>query len=290
MQQTVIDYTYIQNTIWKLKATYPMIRVCRIGKSVVGRSIYSLELGRQTAPPLLFLGTFTGQDAITGELLLTWFGKVAKAVMNNEKVNGVVADELISRYRIVVIPFVNPDGREICQRGAHCAGIDSGKIKQLSLGDTTRWDANARGVDITQNFDFRFGIRRKTLKAKGVYSPCAKGYTGPYPESEPETVAITSYCRNQGVHRALCLYPGKGRIFWKSSGADPELTEKQANVLGVVTGYDVEAGGGLVVDSGFRNWFAQTFRKPAFDIMVCSQKDDPYYHVLQETLTLSCLF
>ncbi|MBR3844839.1 MAG: hypothetical protein IKM39_04960, partial [Clostridia bacterium] len=190
MNQTVIDYTYIQNTVWKIKAGYPAVRVCRIGKSVVGRSIYSLELGRSTAPAILFAGTFTGQDAFTGELLLTWFASLADAATKGSKINGILPREILSRYRIVIIPFVNPDGREICQRGAHCAGVDSGRIRRLSGGDTAHWDANARGVDITHNFDFRFTGRQKAEQAKGIYSPTAKGYGGPFPESEPETVAI----------------------------------------------------------------------------------------------------
>ena len=288
MQKSVIDYTYIQNTIWKLRETYPMIRINRIGKSVVGRSIYALELGRPTAPVLLFLGSFLGQDSISGELLLTWFSRVAHGVMHGGKVNGVVADELISRCRIVIIPFVNPDGREICQRGAHCAGCDSGKIKELSRGDTHHWDANARGVDITQNFNFRFAARQKTQKSKGIFAPCPKGYGGPHPESEPETVAITNYCRTQLISQALCLYPGKGRIFWRSVGLDCDNLEKQANVFSIVTEYEVEAGVGYIVDSGFRNWFTQTFRKPAFDIMIKPNEKD--FLSLQELLTLSCLF
>ncbi len=290
MNQTVIDYTYIQNTIWKIKATYPAVRVCRIGKSVVGRSIYALELGRSTAPAMLFLGTFIGQDSLTGELLLSWFTNVAEGVVNNHKVNGVTAQELISRHRIVIIPFVNPDGREICERGAHCAGVDSGRIKRLSGGDTTRWDANARGVDITHNFDFRFPARQKAEKNRGIHSPAAKGYGGPFPESEPETVAIATYCRKQPVHQAVCLYPGKRQIFWRSVGTPQETLEKQAHVLGIVSDYEVEAGVGCVVDSGFRNWFAQTFRKPAFDIMMDIHGDSVHHSQLQELLTLSCLF
>ena len=87
--------------------------MCRIGKSVVGRSIYSLELGRASAPAIVFLGTFVGQDDFSGELLLSWFARMAKAVTETTKIDGVSAEELIRNHRVVVIPFVNPDGREI---------------------------------------------------------------------------------------------------------------------------------------------------------------------------------
>ncbi len=290
MAQTVIDYTYIQNTIWQVKALYPQVRVARIGKSVVGRSIYSLELGRPSAPVMLFLATFSGRDSYTGELLLTWFAKVAKGVTKGEKVDGVTALELLRRNRIVIIPFINPDGREICQRGAHCAGVDSGRIRRLSKGNTSCWDANARGVDIPHNFDFRFAVRKRIQQSKGIYAPCAKGFGGPHPESEPETVAITNFCRNHLVNQAICLYPGNGEIYWRTPTFNNQTIEKQANILGVVAGYDVEASVGCVVDSGFRNWFSGTFRKTAFDIMVVPNPEKNHQGCLQELLTLSCLF
>ena len=290
MNQTVIDYTYIQNTIWQMKALYPVIRVNRIGKSVVGRSIYAMELGRESAPALLFLGTFNGRDCYTGEYLLSWFLRVAKAVTNKEKIDGVPSLELIRRNRIVIIPFVNPDGREICERGAHCAGIDYGRIKRLSKGNTNRWNANARGVDIRYNFDFRFTNRKKQQESKGIYSPCGEGYCGPSPESEPETIAITSFCRNHRISQAVCLYPGNGSVYWRSVGCDCEVAEKQANVMGVVSGYEVEASVGCAIDSGFRNWFCAAFHKPAFDIMVYPTKDSAHMARVYELLTLSCLF
>ena len=290
MSKTIIDYTYIQNTIWQIKALYPAVRVNRIGKSVVGRSIYAIEIGRASAPASLFIGTLIGRDLYTGELLLTWFSKVAKAVIDGEKIDGVPSTELIRRNKIVVIPFVNPDGREICERGAHCAGVDSGKIKRLSKGDTSRWNANARGVDIRYNFDFRFAVRKKLQQAKGIYSSCGEGYCGPYPESEPETIAITEYCRKQPINQAFCLYPGNGGIYWRSCGCNAQLAEKQATIMGVVADYEVEASVGCAVDSGFRNWFCANFRKPAFDIIVQSTKDSSHQARLSELLTLSCLF
>lgn len=290
MNQTIIDYTYIQNTIWQIKAQYPMVRVSRVGKSVVGRSIYALELGRSSAPVMLLLGTFTGRDYYTGELLLSWFSTLAKAVTKGEKIDGVPSLELLRRNRIVVIPFVNPDGREICQRGAHCAGVDSGRIKRLSKGNTHLWDANARGVDIPCNFDFRFAVRKRVQKNKGIYSACGGGYCGPYPESEPETVAVTDYCRSHTVQQAVCLYPGRGSVYWRNSNYNEQSAEKQATVLGVVAGYEVEAPMGCVLDSGFRNWFCATFRKPAFDVMVQPVNDTAHRARLFELLTLSCLF
>lgn len=293
MEQPIVDYTFMQNTVWRLKAKYPVLRVKHIGKSVVGRSIYALELGRDNAPAVLFLGTFLGTDRISGKLLLQFMNRLLNGLTGQGTVAGVNPLAMIRDRKIAMIPFVNPDGREICERGAHCGGVDSGRIRRLSDGDTTRWDANARGVDITRNFDFFFDNRKKRMHSYRIYGPGARGYCGPSPESEPETAAVTQYCRHQTVRQAVALYPGSGRVLWRCAGADGQTAEQMAHMLALISGYELEASVGCMVDTGFRNWFCTDTGCPAVDVML-----QPFAHpaaaqsvtpVLEEMLTVACL-
>ncbi len=293
MERAAVDFTYMQNTVWQLKAKHPVIRVKRIGKSVVGRSIYALELGRETAPGVLYAGTFLGIDRVSGPILLRWLERLAQGIESHTLVAGIDPVAMLSDRKMVIIPFVNPDGREICERGSHCAGVDGGKIRRLSGGDTNHWAANARGVDITANFDFRFAGRCRRLQQQGVFGPGAKGYPGPCAESEPETVALTGYCKTHSLRHGVCLYPGNGQILWRSENAHP-LCEQMGSLLGLVGGYDTEASVGCMVDTGFRNWFCHTFHKPAVDIMlshkVCREETPAYDELLEEMLTVAALF
>lgn len=293
MNQPIMDYTMLQNSVWRLKAQYPVVRVKTVGKSVVGRSIYALEMGRDTADIVLLLGTFWGTDAVSGLVLLQFMEQLAKGITRNQKVAGVDLLEIFRNRKIVVIPVVNPDGREICARGAHCGGLDSGRIRRLSSGDTGNWEANARGVDITRNFDFGFDQRKRREHRQGIYGPAPMGYGGTGPESEPETVAVADYCRRYKIQQALALYPGSGEIFWRSEEILLERSEQMANVLALCAGYDVEACVGHLVDTGFRNWFCKTVKRPAFDVMLrCYQENcvaRNLYPDLEEMLILSCL-
>jgi g-D-glutamyl-meso-diaminopimelate peptidase len=293
MTHTVADYTFLQNTTWRLKALYPFLRVKTIGKSVVGRSIYALEIGRENAPAVLFCGTFLGTDEISGGVLLQFTERLLWALQENQELSGVAPTAILQNRKIVVIPFVNPDGREICARGAHCGGVDSGRVRRLSSGCTENWDANARGVTLTGNFNWGFSARRIREKDKGVFGPVPWGYSGPFPESEPETVAISHYCQNHSLLYAVNFFKGCGRIYWRSQKETPTKVRQMAQVLSLCAGYEMEASMGKIMDTGFRNWFCKTIRQPALDVMInCKNKlqgGEGFYPELEELLTVACL-
>ncbi len=289
MNQPIMDYTFLQNTTWRLKANHPAMRVKNIGKSVVGRSIYALELGHPSAPAVLFTGTWWGTDALSGGLLLTFMEHLLTALDQKQPIAGVDPLAVLRQRKIAVIPFVNPDGREICQRGAHCGGLDSGRIRRLSGGNTDGWKANARGVDIARNFDFCFKERKEREQKRGIYGAGTAGYSGPAPQSEPETVALSDYCRGQSTTLSLSFYPGKGEVYWRNTPAEDPTAQQLSRVLALCAGYDVEAGVGSITDTGFRNWFHQTTGHPAVDVMIGPHRPEQSYAALEEMLVAACL-
>ncbi|MBR4869142.1 MAG: hypothetical protein IKU10_08285 [Clostridia bacterium] len=290
MTLPIADYTFLQNTTWRLKAVYPFLRVKTIGKSVVGRSIYGLEIGRESAPCTILVGTFWGTDRFSGPLLLQFAERVLHALANHTSLCEVEASLLLQNHRIVCIPFINPDGREICEKGAHCAGLDSGKIRRLCGGDTALWNTNARGVDIGRNVDFGFSARRKREKENGLFGPASFGYSGPSPESEPETVALSNYCRQQKVRQAIAFYPGSGEIYWRNRPEEQPEAQQLGELLALTAGYRAEAAIGPMTDSGFRNWMANTTRAFSMDCMVQHRTlTAESYQLLEEMLVVACL-
>ncbi|MBQ6819614.1 MAG: hypothetical protein IJP35_08440 [Clostridia bacterium] len=290
MNQLIADYTFMQNTTWRLKAQYPMLQVKTIGKSVVGRSIYGLEIGRESAPCTLFVGTLWGTDNQSGPLLLQFAESLLKGIANGSSVSGVNPLTILSKQKIVLIPFANPDGREICARGAHCAGLDSGRIRRLCHSHTAKWSANARGVDIGRNFDFGFAPRRKREQGCGIFGPAAFGYSGPTAESEPETVAIADYCRQQKTIHTVAFYPGSGEVYWRNNREESEHNRQAGQLIALAAGYATEAEFGALTDSGFRNWSAAALNCPSVDIMFRSSVEGyTLYQELAELLVTACL-
>ena len=287
MYSTVPDYTYLQNTTWRLKTQYPLLRVKTLGKSVVGRSIYGLEIGKESAPPILFAGTFLGTDRYSGTLLLQFAEAFLCAVTKRHALAGVDPFVILRHRKLAILPFINPDGREICARGAHCGGIDSGRVVRLSGGNTRGWDANARGVEIPRNFI------AASPSAQGVYGPAPWGYSGPTPESEPETVALANYCRQQKPMQVIAFYSGSGEIFWRTPVGNHPDCARLAQLMALTAGYDLEADIGITADLGFRSFLAQQAPCAAVDCVLRCYKDPALqrelYSLLEETLMTACL-
>lgn len=293
MNHIITDYTYLQNTIWHLKAKFPFLRVKTIGKSVVGRSIYALEIGRENTPTVVLAGTLWGTDHLSGRSLLQFVEAFLQALCSKRHICGVDPVAVLRNRKIAVIPFVNPDGREICARGAHCGGIDSGKIRRLCGGNTKTWDANARGVEIPRNFDYRFEERQKREQNRGIYGPAPKGFGGSSPACEPETKAIADYCVSQTLLHGCALYPGKGEVFWRNAKDDPQKSEPVARLLALTAGYDLEADVGSIVDTGFKNYLNNQTGRPAFDVMIPHMESERFfreqYPVLEDLLLTACI-
>ena len=74
---------------------------------------------------------------------------------------------------------------DIAAKRADGAGVYAGLVARAAKGDYSKWNANARGVDISRNFNFRHDeIVYDDLSFSG---PAPQFYAGPVPESEPET-------------------------------------------------------------------------------------------------------
>jgi g-D-glutamyl-meso-diaminopimelate peptidase len=239
-----------------------MLRVKTLGKSVVGRSIYGLEIGKESAPPILFAGTFLGTDRYSGKLLLQFAEAFLCAITKRHHLAGIDPFLILRHRKLMIVPFMNPDGREICARGAHCGGIDSGRVVRLSGGNTRCWDANARGVEIPRNFI------AANPSAHGVYGPAPWGYSGPTPESEPETAALCNLCRTVSIRHAIAFH-SQGEVIYAPSGNNiPKRSERMAEIMAASSGYALEQPEGLAVGGGFKDWFIKEFDRPAFTVEV----------------------
>ena len=115
-----------------------------------GRSIYTLSIGPQENP-VLYTGGFHGQEWLTPLLLLRFFERTATAVWEGDDFSAIPIQDALHGRGMMIVPCVNPDGIQIALRGAQGAGPYEALATQISGGDFSRWNANARGVDINHN-------------------------------------------------------------------------------------------------------------------------------------------
>lgn len=243
------DYAILQNDIRYIEKNYPFIQVEVIGKTVEGRNIYALRLG--VGPREVFYnGAHHGQEWVTAWLLMRFIFDYAYAYANGTRLAGMDIRKLYDEYSIYIVPMVNPDGVEI------------GKT-------TPGWQANARGVDLNHNYDALWQEGKDSIaRDYGVTEPGPTRYSGPYPESEPESKAIADFTRNHNFEYVIPFHSQGEVIYWKFNDIIPPNARELGEHFANVSGYKLDDTTGSADYSGYKDWFIQEYNRPGFTVEV----------------------
>lgn len=158
------------------------MRLETIGKTREGRPIVGVVIEKQDSfgnkgnssskPTVFFNGMHHAREVMTVEVVISIVQNFADALSNP-----AVDPELVdwaNRYRIVVVPQMNPDGNNLVHNGRNLwrknAWADSGKVV---------------GVDLNRNYPKYWGACNGSSAMKG-----SDTYRGPNAASEPESQAL----------------------------------------------------------------------------------------------------
>lgn len=168
-----------------ITATYPAIAtpVALPEASVEGRPVKALKIASGSGAgrtAVLFLGGTHARELINPETLISFALRLCDAYTNNSGLafgprtyDPGSIQSLVKTLDILLVPMVNPDGRN------HCL-----------VGGDPMWRKNranhpgnvCRGVDLNRNYDFLFSSGIGTSP-----DSCSDVYKGPSAFSEPET-------------------------------------------------------------------------------------------------------
>ncbi len=289
------DYAEAQKIKYGLKDRYPFLVCHSAGKSVCGRDITAYSLGNYKNI-VLFAGGFHAQEWLTSLILLRFLEKVCESLRTRQKLSGVDISSAFMTKGITVIPCVNPDGVEIALHGAESAGEFSGSVSDVSRGNLSEWNANARGVDINHNFDAGWQILREMESKSGIFGPSPRRYGGHAPHSEPETKALVRFCERNRVDHAFAIHSQGEEIYWEYGEKTPEESLTMANIFSVCSGYELVQNDGLASHGGFKDWFIDYFGRCAFTIEIGKGKNplpvnelDEIYERIEEMLVVGAI-
>ena len=171
------------------------------GRSILGTSLLCAKRGTGT-PVLLFVGAHHGMEHITGNLLYAF-----------------LAERELPRGTYYVVPCLNPDGVELELTGALSPLLAERQLRMNGGSrDFSRWQANARGVDLNHNYPTGFDAYRSIERSFGITGGAPTRYSGEYPLSEPETQALMGLIEILNPDAVLTLHTQGREIFF---GADP---------------------------------------------------------------------
>ena len=279
--------------IGQLLLDYGFLSRDTIGESRCGRPIDLLHIGHRRQQVLL-TGCFHGMEWLTTLLLLRFVDELCFAVMTGRSLCVVRIGTFLNRRGLAIVPCVNPDGAEIQLHGADSAGAYRETVLRACQGDTSHWQANAAGVDINHNFAAGWESLHEREQEEGIVQPCATRYGGEYPESEPESRTIASYCRTGHIAHALAFHSQGEEIYWHYGSYRDHEAHRMAKMLSYVSGYPISEPTGLAVGGGFKDWFVDKFHRPAFTIEIGRGTNplpvedlDAIYRQLREMLVLA---
>lgn len=256
----------MKKCIRELKNQYDFLETFSIGQSCMGREIPALKIGQ--GEYCLFTAGFSGTERSQTNILLMFAEELCKCIKEGIPFAGINVNKVFNGRGIIIVPRVNIDGTEIALCGAAAAGAYAKEIRRMAGDETGKWCANLRGVEISRNFSVGWNSIKETQRALGIFAPRACGYSGPFAESEPETAAVISLCEKMKFRHSISFYNGDSVIYWQYGDKLSGKSEKMANIMAQYSGYSLEPLQNTSPTANLKDWFADTFGRPAFNVYI----------------------
>lgn len=209
-----VSYDGMMKYLEILSDRYKCISIVSIGESILGHSIPMISLGGGNKE-VMYIGAISGTDRITTQILLRFINEYCEIRQSNRRIYNLNLKSIEDSRTISIIPMLNPDGTDYVGNGV----ADDNPIRSRLLSanggseDFSCWRANARGVDLSRNFNYNFAVNKKREMGDGILNGRDADYSGTHPESEPETGALCGTIRfNQRIKLLLELKNGHGSV------------------------------------------------------------------------------
>jgi g-D-glutamyl-meso-diaminopimelate peptidase len=259
-------YTYerLQEDISLLKQVYPFMNVSSIGKSVLGKDLFALQIGHG-AKKVQMNASFHANEWLTTSLLMRFVNEYMLALTNNECMRGMDAMSLYENVSLHLVPMVNPDGVNLVVNKQVPSKTEMERVYEINNAedDFTWWKANINGVDLNNQFPAKWEIE-KERKLPKTYAP--RDYPGDEPLSEPEAIAMAEVAHKEQFDLLVALHSQGKEIYWGYEGYEPSYAGTIVAEMERVSGY--KAIQHIDSHAGYRDWFIQEFQRPGFTVEV----------------------
>lgn len=268
---TDIDYfsELISFCIQGLAARYPFIKVREIGKTVMGKPIWGMLLGKGENR-VIYAASFHANEWITTPVLLKFIEELCSAYAANAEIYGKSAAEILNYCTFLIIPALNPDAIDLVT-GQLKGGEYYNKAKKIAAKYPaypfpSGWKANIAGTDLNLQFPAGWEQARENKYAMGIISPAPGDYVGPYPLSAPESKAIYDITLSFDPSLILAYHTQGMVIYWKYLDYEPYNSKAIAELFSSLSGYSLEDTPYAAGFAGYKDWFIQDFNRPGYTI------------------------
>jgi len=252
-----------------LRARYPFIGVSAIGQSVLNKPIYALSIGRGTNQ-VMYNASHHANEWITTPLLMKFLEEYAGRYAGLDMpMLQCTALDMYEKSTVYLVPMVNPDGVDLVT-GALMPGSaayeSARSMNYLNLPFPADWKANIRGVDLNVNYPATWETARDIKFAQGYTRPGPRDYVGPYPLSEPESMAMAAFTRSRNFALTLSYHTQGEVIYWRYLNFLPPRSEEIVRLFARASGYIYEETPYGSGHAGYKDWFIQEYNRPGYTI------------------------
>jgi len=263
-------YEIVRRQIEGLKARYPFLETGSIGKSVMGRELYYVRLGRGSRE-VSYNASHHANESITTPVLMKFIENYAKAYAARGSIQGYNIRELYDLTSMYIIPLVNPDGVDLVAYWPNYddpAFTNAARLNRTGLPLPSVWKANIRGVDLNLNYPAEWEKEKQEELENGITGPGPRDYGGEAPLSESESRAMADFTRAHNFRIVIAYHTQGEVIYWQFQNYAPPVALTIANQFAAITGYAVEEGTPEAAYAGYKDWFLQEFRRPGYTFEV----------------------
>ncbi len=254
-----------------LSARYPFLLSGSVGKSALGKPLWSLRMG-QGENRVLYHAEHHANEWITTPLLLRFAEELAAAYAAGEELAGFRAGEILDYATICLVPAVNPDGMDLVT-----GELSTGEAYRAARAIAARyprypfpsgWKANIRGVDLNLQYPAGWEQARANKYAQGISSPAPADFVGEAPLTAPEARAMAELTERFDPALTLSYHSQGEVIYWSFRDYAPENAQGIGALFARLSGYALAEPPYASSFAGYKDWFLQEFRRPGYTVEV----------------------
>ncbi len=252
-----------------IAARYPFVTLGEIGRSVMGKAIWSLRLG-SGGNRVFYNASHHANEWITTPLLLKFCEELCSAWAKNGMIYGMSARSLLTDSTLCIVPAVDIDAIDLVT-GDLAGGEYYEKAADIAanypnISFPSGWKANIDGVDLNLQYPAGWEKAREIKFAQGYTMPAPRDYVGAAALSAPESRAVYDFTLSFNPRLTLSYHTQGEVIFWKFLDYEPAGSREIAEALGDASAYFVEETPYASGFAGYKDWFIQNYNRPGYTI------------------------
>ena len=272
MEDINFSSNVVYNNLQILRSTYPFITISSAGKSILGKDIPVVRVGKGQKE-VFYSSAIHANEWITSIVLIEFMYEYCSAIQNNSTIWGFSAKRLFESVSIYIMPIVNPDGVDLVTGNISASSQIYKQAQKIAnnfpnISFTDGWKANINGVDLNLQFPAGWENARDIKYSQGFNQPAPRDFVGYGPLTEPEALAIYNFTLQHNF-RLILAYHSQGEvIYWRFQNYNPSDAFFIGNQLASVSGYTLENTPYASGFAGYKDWFIQNYNKPGYTIEV----------------------